>query len=172
MVKHRCIYLQGVLSACSQHLCIRYTDALLFWLITFARYVLSAFVAFLLSIAISFAVILPFAKDNSPGLGFLCFMVLIPVASLLIPLSLGTTAELIQRKVLSRRFKWANALLRSLAALPIAAGPVYAATSVFPYVESRRPTHWVEKEIFLYGLSAAFAYLALHIKTRPPQSVI
>jgi hypothetical protein len=104
----------------------------LFWLTTIARYVLSGFVAFLLSIAISFAVILPFAKDRSPGVGFLWFMVLIPVASLLIPLSLGTTAELIQCKVLSRRFKWANALVRSLAALPIAVGPVYAATSVFP----------------------------------------
>jgi hypothetical protein len=118
----------------------------LFWLTTVARYVLSGFVAFLLSIAISFAVILPFAKDSSPGVGFLWFMLLIPVATLLIPLSLGTTAELIQRKVLSRRFKWANALFRSLVALPIAVGPVYAATSVFPYVESRRPTHWVEKK--------------------------
>ena len=145
---------------------------MLFWLTTIARYVLSGFAAFLLSIAISFAVILPFAKDDSPGLGFLWFMVLIPAASLLIPLSLGTTAELIQREVLSRRFTWANALLRSLAALPIAVGPVYTATSVFPYVGSRRPTHWVEKEIFLYGLSAVFAYFALRIKKRPTQPII
>ena len=36
--------------------------------------------------------------------------------------------------------------------------------SVAPFVESRRPTHRVEKQILLYGLSAASAYIALRIQ--------
>jgi hypothetical protein len=104
----------------------------LFWLTTIVRYLLTGSIACLLSIAISLAVVVPFARDDSPGLGFLWFLVFIAVATLLIPLSLGVTAELIQRRVLARRFEWPKAVLRSLAALPVAVGPVYAALFVIP----------------------------------------
>ncbi len=54
--------------------------------------------------------------------------------------------------------------MRSLASLPIAIGPLYAVTSVFPYAEGHRPAYWMEKETFLYALSVFFAYLALRIR--------
>jgi Tfp pilus assembly protein PilF len=63
---------------------------------------------------------------------------------------------------------WSQALLRSLMALPIAAGPVYGATL---YFESRRPTHWAQKEILLYGLCAVCAFFALRIRKQPLQEV-
>ena len=50
-------------------------------------------------------------------------------------------------------------------ALPIAVGPAYVAV----VVGSRRPTHWVEKQILFYGLAAASAYIALRIRKQPPQ---
>jgi hypothetical protein len=39
--------------------------------------------------------------------------------------------------------------------------------AVAPFVESRRPAHWVEKEILAYALSAASAYIALRIRKQP-----
>jgi hypothetical protein len=142
----------------------------LFWFATVGRYLLAAFVALLLSIAISILATLPFTHGGDDlGIGFLWILIFVATASLCLPLCLGITAELIQRNVLSRRFTWSKALLRSLLALPIAVGPVYAAMSVAPFVESRRPVHWVEKEILAYALSAAFAYIALRIRKRPPQ---
>lgn len=143
---------------------------MLFWLATVARYLLAAFVALLLSIVISILATLPFARgDDDLGIGFLWILIFASIASLCLPLCLGVTAELIQRNVLARRFTWSKALLRSLMALPIAVGPAYAALSVAPFVESRRPTHWVEKEILLYALSAATAYIALRIRKQPPR---
>jgi hypothetical protein len=141
-----------------------------FWLATVARYLLATFVALLLSIPVSILATLPFAHpDDDLGIGFLWILIFASVASLCLPLCLGVTAELIQRKVLVRRFGWSKALLRSLIALPIAVGPVYAAVFVAPFVEGRRPTHWVEKEILFYALSAASAYVALRIRKQRPQ---
>jgi hypothetical protein len=139
-----------------------------FWLATVGRYLFSAFVALLLSLAISVLATLPFAQPNDDlGISFLWVSIFALVASLFLPLCLGITAELIQRKVLARRFSWSKALLRSLVALPIAVGPVYVAV----FVGSRRPAHWVEIEILFYSLSAASAYVALRISKQPPQPV-
>jgi hypothetical protein len=137
-----------------------------FWLATVVRYLLAAFVALLLSMVISVLATLPFAQpDDDLGIGFLWGSIFALVASLFLPLCLGITAELIQRRVLARRFAWSKALLRSLMALPIAVGPAYVAV----FVGSRRPTHWVEKEILFYGLSVTSAYIALRIRKQPPQ---
>src|SRR5215469_8523940 len=139
--------------------------SLRFWLITISRYVLAACAAFILSLVVSILITSAVApQDDSPAVGLLWFMVFVAVATLLVPIGLGTTAELIQRKVLSRRFQWSNALVRSLASLPILIGPLYAVTSVLPFREDRRPAFWMEKETFLYGLSVFFAYLALRIR--------
>jgi hypothetical protein len=138
----------------------------IFWLATVGRYLLAAFAAVLLALVISFLATLFFANAGDDlGIGFLWAIIFASVASLCLPLSLGITAELIQRKVLARRFMWSKALLRSLMALPIAVGPAYVAV----FVGSRRPSHWVEIEIPFYGLSAASAFMALRIRKQPLQ---
>lgn len=120
----------------------------------------------MLSLAISVLATLPFAQpDDDLGIGFLWASIFAVVASLLLPLCLGITAEFIQRKLLARRFTWSKALLRSLMVLPIAVGPAYVAV----FVGSRRPAHWVEIEILFYSLSAALACIALRIQKQPPK---
>jgi hypothetical protein len=142
----------------------------LFWLATVVRYLLAAFAALLASLVISVLATLPFAHpDDDLGIGFLWVLIFALVAALSVPLCLGITAELIQRKIMARPFSGSKAFLRALMALPITVGPVYAVVSVAPFVESRRPTHWVEKEILLYGLSAVSACIALRIRKQPPQ---
>jgi hypothetical protein len=127
--------------------------------------VLTAIGAFLLSIILSILTVLPFvpAGDDAPGNGLLWFLVIVGEASLLVPFSLGVTAELIQRKIQRRPFRWSKALLRFACALPIAIGPAYAVLFVMPYIDSRRPVFWEGKEIVAYGVSAASAYFALRI---------
>jgi hypothetical protein len=135
-----------------------------FWFVTVGRYLLAAFVAVILSIVISVLAALPFTRPNDDlGIGFLWATTFASVTSLCLPLCLGITAELIQRKVLARRFLWSKALLRSLMALPIVVGPAYVAV----FVGSRRPAHWVEIEILFYSLSAASALVALRIRKQP-----
>jgi len=138
----------------------------LFWAIVTTRYLVTAVTAFLLSIVVAFVTVLPFSlhDDGSPGLGILWFMVFLVEATVIVPLSLGATAELIERKVQNRKFRWSNAFTRFVMALPIAIGPLYAAICVNLYVENRRPTHWLMKEILLYCVSGLFAYFALRIK--------
>jgi hypothetical protein len=138
--------------------------SVLFWVTTAVRYLLVASVAFLLSIAISIVAPMPFVRE---GDAFLRALIFVPLAFLLVAISLGTTAELIQRSVSLGSFTWSKALLRSLMALPIAVGPVYAATSAAAYTVSRRPAHWAEKDFLLYGVSAVFAYFALRIRKQP-----
>jgi hypothetical protein len=106
--------------------------------------------------------------DGSPGLGILWFMVFLIEATLIIPLSLAATAELIERKVQKRPFGWSHVFTRLLMALPIAVGPLYAVMGVHLYVESHRPAHWLIKEIVLYFLSGVFAYFALRIRKQQP----
>ncbi len=128
--------------------------------------VLAVFVAIVFSLAISVLATLRFAQpDGDLGIGFLWVSIFVMLGSLFLPLCVGITAELIQRKVLARRFTWSKALLRSLMALPIAVGPAYVAV----FVGSRRPAHWIEIEILFYSLSAASAYVALRIRKKPPQ---
>jgi hypothetical protein len=138
----------------------------MFWFTTVARYLLAVLAALLLSIIISFLAMLLFSRagDDSPVLGLFWYFVFLGVGSLLIPLSLGTTAEIVQRRVFARSFRWSCALFRSLLALPIGVGPLYAAWYVIPYIESRRPTHWVEKEFLYCVLSGTFAYFALRVR--------
>jgi hypothetical protein len=143
-----------------------YTIRVFFWFKTVARYLIVAVAAIFLSFALSVVATLPFAGgDSDLGIGFLWILIFAALASLLIPLCLGITAELIQRRISVRRFTWSKALLRFVLALPIAVGPIYAALSVAPFIPSRRPTHWAEKEIILYGFSAIFAFFALRIRT-------
>ena len=118
----------------------------------------------MLSIVISVLATLPFASPNDDlGIGFLWAAIFASVTSLCLPLCLGITAELIQRKVLARRFMWSKAFLRSLMAWPIVAGPAYVAI----FVGSSRPAHWLEVEILFYSLSAALALNALRIRKQP-----
>ena len=135
-----------------------------FWVTASVRYILAVCGALLLSIAFSFLSVLPWADNDSPATGMLWGLVLWVEACLIIPASLGITAELIDRKVHVRRFRWSGAFFRFLLALPICIGPLYASWGVAIYVENRRPTHWVIKEAVLYCISAVFAYLALRIK--------
>lgn len=139
-----------------------------FWLLTITRYMLTALIVFMLAIALSFFSILPFvpAGDDSPGLGLLWLFVFFAETSLLVPLSLGTTAELIERKVQGRSFEWLRALKRFLIALPIAIAPLYYCDYVWPFIESRRPAYWIWKEVLFCGISYAFAYLALRVRKR------
>ncbi len=69
-----------------------------FWLITIIRYVLAAFAALALSLVVSVLITIPFAQDDSPSIGILWFMLFVAVATLLVPLGLGTTAELSNAK--------------------------------------------------------------------------
>ena len=149
-----------------------YFDIVLFWVRTITRYVLTAIAVFLSSIVLSFISILPFVSkdDDSPGTGILLILVIVLEASLLIPLSLAITAELIQRKIQVRRFQCSKALSRYLLSLPITIGPIYAAIWVAPYQESYRPTHYVLKEAFFYFVSGIFAFLALRIRMQPIHS--
>jgi hypothetical protein len=125
----------------------------------------------LLSIVISILATLPFTHPNDDlGIGFLWILIFVATASLCLPCALASPLNLSSAR-LSRRFTWAKALLRSLSALPIPVGPAYAyaALSVAPFVENRRPVHWVKKEILAYALFAASAYVALRIRKQPPQ---
>ena len=140
-----------------------YSDAVRFWMITITRYMIAAFVALFISLLLSVVSVLPWAEDDSPGFVIIWFLVFVAETSLIVPVGLGITAEQVQRKVLGRRFQWSCASRRTLVALPIAVGPVYAAVWVMPYVESRRPAHWIEKGIFFFCVSGVFAYIALRI---------
>jgi hypothetical protein len=144
----------------------------LFWLKTITRYALTAIAAFLSSIVLSFLTILPFVPkdDDAPGGGIVLILLVVFEASLLIPLSLAVTAEMIQRKIQARRFQWSKALSRYLLALPVAIGPVYATIWVAPLMESYRPTHYLLKEAFFYCVSGIFAFFALRIRRQPPLS--
>jgi len=143
---------------------------LLFWCTTILRYVLATIAAIFVSFFVAFIsvafVIAP--NDDSPVLGLLWFMLAVVLAGLLVPVSLGVTGEMVERKAHGRSFRWLKALLRSLIALPIVLGPVYTAFWVTPWVESSRQPHWVVKQTILYCLSATFAYLALRIKRASP----
>jgi hypothetical protein len=135
-----------------------------FWMKTLARYALAACGAFVLSAFVAFLTVLPWAGEDSPGLGLLWEMIFCVEAVLIIPMSLALTAELVDRKVHSRRFQWKKVFIRFLLAIPMCIGPLYAFWWVSFYVENRRPTHWAFKETLFYCLSAIFVFFALRIK--------
>lgn len=137
-----------------------------FWFTTAARYLLAVLAALLSSVVVSFVTVLLLTGtgDDSLAAGLAWFFVFLGVGSFLVPLSLGTTAELVQCRILVQSFSCPKAFLRSLVALPIVAGPLYAVVLVFPFVENRRPAHWVGKLISSCILSGVFAFLALRIR--------
>jgi hypothetical protein len=143
----------------------------MFWLKTVVLYLLVALVASLLSIVITFLIVLSFAKagDDSPVYGLVWIFLCAPVAGLLIPTCLAITAELIQRKSSSAHtFRWSKALCRVLMALPMMCGPLYGFYVLF-FGANGRPRYWIEKEVLLLCLSAVFAYLALRIRKQSVQ---
>jgi hypothetical protein len=138
---------------------------MVFWISTIARYLLAALVALAMSMAVSLAAAMLLAAPNDDlGIGFLWVSILAIVASVLLPLCLGITAELIERKVMARLFTWSRALLRSLVALPIGFGPLY-----FLVFVGNRPTHWFENQILIFGLSVVSACFALRIRRQLPR---
>jgi hypothetical protein len=94
---------------------------------TILRYVLvtlaAAFSATFIALCLLVFVISP--HDDSPAMGILWFMLSWLLAALLIPVSLGVTAEIVERRFQSRRFRWLRAFVRSLLAIPIMLGPLY-----------------------------------------------
>jgi len=52
--------------------------------------------------------------DGSPGAGFLIILILIVWVCVLVPLSLGITAEMMERRLQGRRFQLGKALWRTL----------------------------------------------------------
>lgn len=145
-----------------------------FWVKTVALFVATAILAFLLSLAGSLCLVRvwngPFRPDeDSPGLGLLLILLFVGVSSLFVPMCLGLAAELVQDKVLERRFNWVKGLLRVLVALPMSIGPAYA-FSVLTLREDSRPAHWLAKLTLLGCVSAVFTYLALRIKRQLTQS--
>lgn len=102
---------------------------MLLWCITILRYVVATLVAVFISLFLAFEYIVRVIKpqDDSPGPAIACFMLAALLASVLIPVNLGLTAEMIERKVQGRRFKWLKALLRCGLSLPIFfLGPLYS----------------------------------------------
>jgi hypothetical protein len=143
----------------------------LFWSITVTRYLLVALAALFLSIIISFLTIQLFIPaDENPVIGGLFWLfALLVEGTLLVPLNVAITAELVERKVQERRFSWSKAGGRFLVAIPIAIGPVYIAWFVVITAEHRRPAHWLQMAILASCVSAVFAYLALRIRKQPMQ---
>lgn len=143
-----------------------YTGSVFFWVKTIFLYAVAAVFAFLLSLVVSFGAVRAWAgsDDDSPVLGMLWILLFVAVSGLLLPLCLGFTAELVQGKILSRRFSWLRGLLRVLLALPVSLGTVYAWWVLLMRREDARPAHWLPSLIVLLCVSTVFAYLALRIR--------
>lgn len=148
--------------------CHCYTANVFFWVKTVAVYVATVIFVCLISLAVSLCLVRvwigPFRPDeDSPALGMLLILLFVGFSSLFVPTCLGLVAELVQDRVLARRFSWLRGLLRSLLALPMAIGPVYA-WRVLALREDARPTHSLANLVLLICVSAVFAYLSLRIK--------
>jgi hypothetical protein len=141
-----------------------------FWCLTITRYLLAALAGLFLSLLISFLTIQLFIPaDENPVVGGLFWLyALLAEGTLLVPLSLAVTAELVERKVQSRRFSWSKARWRFLVAIPMAIGPVYA-VFMWMSMENRRPAHWFQMGVLVNCVSILFAYLALRIRKKPLQ---
>lgn len=137
-----------------------------FWCSTIIKYTLAATVAAVVSILGVFCllafVIAP--HDDSPALGIAWFLFSPLLAALLVPLSLGFTAEIIERRVQRRSFRWLRASLRVLLSIPIMSGPIYAFLEVLPLRPDARSPYWPVKLAALSVISVLFGVLALWIK--------
>ena len=86
------------------------------------------------------------------------------LAGLLIPVTLGVTAEIVEHRVQRRNFRWLGAFLRSLLAIPIMLGPLYCYFEVLLLRPDARHPLWAVKLTFLSCMSAIFVVLALRIR--------
>jgi hypothetical protein len=146
-----------------------------FWVKTVALYIATALFGLLLSLIASYCVVRGLAApdENSFLLGLWWSFLSVGVSSLLVPICLGFTAELVQDKVLGCRFNWVRGLQRVLLALPMGVGPVYA-WWVLIHREDARSAHWLAELVLLGCVSAVFAYLALRVRrqlAKPPTVV-
>jgi hypothetical protein len=141
-----------------------------FWMKAVGLYFISAIFALLVSLVISFCAVRAWAgpDDDSPGLGMLAIFLFVVISSLIVPLFLGVIAELLEHKVLARRFSWLRSLRRVLLALPIGVGPWYALWVLVARREDARPPHWLANMIVLLCTSLIFGYLALRIRRQLP----
>ncbi len=140
---------------------------------TILRYALVTLAAVFSAIFIAFClvafVISP--HDDSPAMGLLGFILSSLLAALLVPLSLGVTAEIVERRAQRRRFCWLGAFVRSLLAIPIMLGPLYGYWEVLSLRPDARDPFWAVKVTLLNCISAVFAVVALRIRRFPCQPV-
>ena len=136
-----------------------------FWVKAVALYLVSAIFALLLSLIVAFCAVWAWAgwDDSSPALGIMMFLFFVGISGLILPVCLGLTAELLQSKVLARRFSWLRGLRRALFALPIAVGPWYAYWVLFALRADARPIQWLVNMVLFVCISTASAYIALGI---------
>jgi hypothetical protein len=135
-----------------------------FWFKTLARYALVVVLALVSSALLSLLSTMVSAKvwgwkGDSPAYGLFSLFLFVGCAILIIPLSLGVTAELVERNVQARRFSFTKALWRVLAALPMTGFSLYAWGWV---TSTSRARYWIEA--LLYCLSGLFAYVALRVR--------
>jgi hypothetical protein len=138
----------------------------MFWCRTILKYALvglgAIVISFLVVLCLLVFVIAP--HDDSPALGIAWFMFSVLLAALLVPLSLGFTAEIVERGVQHRPFRWLRAFVRALLAVPITFAPVYGYFQVLMLRPDARDMHWAAKLMALSGLATLFGILALRIK--------
>lgn len=136
------------------------------WVKAVALYLVSAAIAFLLSVVVAFCAVRLWAgpNDDSPALGIMMFILVVGIFGLFLPLFLGLSGELLEAKVLARRFNFLRCLRRVLLAFPIGAGPFYAWWVLLALRQDARPVHWLAKLVLLLFISAVFGYLALRIR--------
>jgi MFS family permease len=145
-----------------------YHLTVLFWLMTIVRYLVAAVVAAAVAASAVLGIFsLIYPKNDSPILGVLWFMLSVLLAGLFVPVSLGFTGEIIERKVQRRPFRWGKAWLRSLLAIPIMFGPVYAFLSVQMFRPDARNPHWAVYLGLLSCVSVTFVAVALRIRRIP-----
>ncbi len=140
-----------------------------FWCVTIMRYVLATVAALLVSFLAAYVlmieVLMPLADNPASGPdatdGITGFFYSAVFACLLVPITLGVTAEIIERTAQGRRFNWHKALFRSLLAVPIWCAPFHFLDFL---VGSSPRLHWVTNQAALNCVSAIFAFLALRIK--------
>jgi len=140
--------------------------AIPYWVTSMAFYTLATITSLASSALFSLLTILPFASDDSPGLGILWGLIFVAEVCIIFPICIGFTAELLERRHQQRRVQWRNLLWRVPCALLILTGPLYAILFVFGTVEDHRPTIWPLKEVLCFFVSAFATFFALRIRLR------
>ena len=118
---------------------------MIFGLTILGLYCAAAIVAVVLSAITSLFSISPWVQGDSPAYALLWFAVFVGEGALLVPLCLSFTAELIERKVQKRSFRWAGVGIRFLPGLLMGIGPIFAV--MIWGVPGRRSPSWIAEEI-------------------------